>query len=169
MLIRAELPGDVGAVRLVNEAAFGTTLEADLVDRLRVEAFPVVSLVGEHDGAVVGHILFSPVTLGDDGGVSIMGLGPMAVLPDHQRRGIGVALMNAGLDACRLLGAGGVVVLGHAAYYPRVGFVPASRFSLTCEYAVPDDVFMAIELRPGALAGKSGTIRYHRAFADAGA
>jgi len=59
-----------------------------------------------------------------------------------------------------------VVVLGHAAFYPRFGFAPASRFGLTCEYDVPDDVFMAMELEPGSLRGASGTIRYHRAFAN---
>ena len=89
----------------------------------------------------------------------------MAVVPSAQRRGIGSALVSAGLDACRMFDA--VVVLGHAGYYPRFGFVPASRFSLRCEYDVPDDVFMVRELRPGALAGKRGTIRYHPAFGAA--
>jgi putative acetyltransferase len=93
-----------------------------------------------------------------------MGLAPMAVLPAHQRRGVGSSLVRAGLDVCRHRGVDAVVVLGHAAFYPRFGFQPASRFGIRSEYDVPDDVFMAIELRPGALAGPAGLVRYHAAF-----
>jgi putative acetyltransferase len=160
--VRPESPGDIGAIRAVNLAAFETSLEADLVDALRAQASPVVSLVAEQGGTIVGHILFSPVTLADHPEARIGGLAPMAVAPQTQRRGIGSALVRAGLDACAMFDA--VVVLGHADFYPRFGFVPASRFGLRCEYDVPDEVFMAHELRPGALAGKRGTIRYHPAF-----
>ena len=164
MTIRPERPHDFGAIHEVNLAAFGTTTEADLVDTLRRDASPIVSLVADAAGAIVGHILFSPVTLSDHEGPRIMGLAPMAVLPAHQRRGIGSAMVNAGLDACRQLGVGAVVVLGHAEYYPRFGFTPASRVGITSEYDVPDDVFMILELEPGILRDKTGTIRYHPAF-----
>jgi putative acetyltransferase len=90
----------------------------------------------------------------------------MAVLPARQRHGIGSALVNEGLKQCRQLGFSAVVVLGHAEYYPRFGFTPASRFGLGCEYDVPDDVFMVLELEQGALNGKAGTIHYHPAFAS---
>ena len=167
MLIRAERASDAPAVRSVNEAAFGATTEADLVDLLRDQASPVISLVAEDAGVLVGHILFSPVTLANNPGAAVvMGLAPMAVLPLFQRRGIGSALVRAGLDACRGLPAGAVVVLGHAEYYPRFGFAPASRFGLTSEYDVPDDVFMALELEPGALRGRTGLVRYHDAFGN---
>ncbi len=96
-----------------------------------------------------------------------MGLAPMAVLPVHQRRGIGSSLVRAGLEACTQLGFAAVIVLGHAEYYPRFGFQPASRFALRCEYDVPDDVFMALELEAGILTGKTGTIQYHPAFGNA--
>jgi putative acetyltransferase len=93
-----------------------------------------------------------------------MGLAPMAVLPACQRRGIGSALVRAGLDTCAQRGVGAVVVLGHATYYPRFGFEPASRFGITTEHDAPDEAFMALELLPGLLVGRAGQIRYHPVF-----
>jgi putative acetyltransferase len=165
--IRSERPADVSGIRAVNLAAFDTPTEADLVDALRTQASPIISLVAEDDRVVVGHILFSPVTLLCDPGTRVMGLAPMAVLPARQRQGIGAALIEEGLRHCRQLGASAVVVLGHAGYYPRFGFRPASRFGLRCEYDVPDDAFMALELECDSLRGRGGQVRYHRAFADA--
>jgi len=166
MIVRPERPADIAAVYAVNEAAFGTRAEADLVDALRRQASPMVSIVAEEDGAICGHVCFSPVTLDGRQDLSIMGLAPMAVAPHRQRRGAGSALARAGLEACRRLGAHAVVVLGHAEYYPRFGFQPASRFGLRSDYDVPDEVFMALELKPGALDGATGTIHYHPAFAN---
>ena len=165
MQIRPEQPDDITPIRQVNLSAFEGATEADLVDALRDQAHPIVSLVADDNGALVGHILFSPVTFSSHPDLRVMGLAPMAVLPDRQREGIGSALARAGITACRDLGYEAVVVLGHAEYYPRFGFVPASRFGLRSEYDVPDDVFMAMELTPGALEGLgAGTIRYHEAF-----
>ena len=164
--IRNEVPADIEAIHAVNRAAFQTSAESELVNSLRRLGGPVISLVAQEDDTVIGHIMFSPVLLTGYPAAFIMGLAPMAVRPDRQRTGIGSALVSAGLDACRELGAGAVVVLGHAAYYPRFGFTPASRFGLRCEYAVPDDVFMALELIPGYLHDKTGLIRYHDAFGD---
>jgi len=163
MNIRPEDPADHNAVRALHRCAFEGEGEARLVDLLREQSWPVVSLVAEDAGQVVGHILFSPATLdGADGG---MGLAPMAVLPTRQREGIGSALVQSGLEACRELGIGWVVVLGHPAYYPRFAFVPASQFGVTSDYEVPDDVFLAQELVEGALA-PGGRARYHPAFAS---
>jgi putative acetyltransferase len=166
MHIRPEKSDEVAAVRAVNLAAFATRTEADLVDALRAQVNPFISLVaeGESGGPIVGHICFSPATLSGHGALAIMALAPMAVLPADQRRGIGSALVRAGIEQCRLLGCGAVVVLGHPDFYPRLGFVPASRFGIRSEYDVPDEVFMALELEPGALQGRAGTIRYHAAF-----
>lgn len=166
MLIRDELPEDVAGVRAVNQAAFETSAEADLVDALRAQAEPFVSLVADEAGSIAGHICFSPVALSGHDELKIVGLAPMAVLPEQQRRGIGSALVRAGLERCRQLGCAAIVVLGHAEFYPRFGFVPASRFGIESEYDVPDEVFMALELEAGVLSGKAGTIRYHAAFAN---
>ena len=165
MHIRREQPDDIPGIRAVNVQAFDTATEADLVDALREQARPIVSLVSVIDDVIVGHILFSPVTLSSDPDLSVMGLAPMAVAPPRQRQGIGSALVRAGLEECRRLNAAAVVVLGHAEYYPRFGFAKASRFGLTSEYDVPDEVFMAIELNAGSLRGKAGVVRYHPAFA----
>ena len=162
--VRPETPDDQAAVHEINESAFGGPDEARLVERLRARARPLASLVAE-SGAIVGHILFTPVTLDGFAGL-LMGLAPMAVKPELQRRGVGSALVAAGLRACKSLGSAALVVLGHPEYYPRFGFIPAARFGLRCEYHVVPEAFMILELRPNALAGAGGTVRYHRAFAE---
>jgi putative acetyltransferase len=166
MLIREERDADAAQVRAVNIAAFGTPTEADLVDALRLQAMPLISLVAEDNGKVVGHILFSPVKLTSEPGLILMGLAPMAVVPSRQRQGIGSRLVREGLERCRDVDAAAVVVLGHPEYYPRFGFRPAAQWSLRSEYSVPEDAFMVRELREGALNGMSGTIQYHPAFQD---
>ncbi len=167
MLIRAEKENDRDAVFAVNGSAFETPAEATLVDLLREQARPVVSLVAEDQGNVVGHIMFSPVVLSGNPDLKVMGLAPMAVAPEHQRKGIGSALVRAGLEQCRQLGFVAVVVLGHPEYYPRFGFSPSSRFGIDSDYEVPEEVFMAMELEPEALSGKTGRVKYHHAFSNA--
>jgi putative acetyltransferase len=164
MRIRTERADDIAAVRNVNQHAFGTSEEAAIVDLVRAQAQPIISLVAEDDDTIVGHILFSPVTVEGTTDRLIMGLAPMAVLPDRQRQGIGTALAREGLEQCRRLGAVGVVVVGHPEFYPRFGFAPASRLGLRCEFEVPDDAFMAAEFVEGALHLPGGMIRYHPAF-----
>ncbi len=164
--VRPERPEDQSAVYQINSAAFENQAEAGLVDTLREVARPMISLVATAADQVVGHIMFSPVTLLEHPGVQMMGLAPMAVAPAFQRHGIGSLLVRAGLKSCAELGAVGVVVLGHPEYYPRFGFSAASGFGLECEYEVPSEVFMAMELNSGALQGHTGTIRYHPAFLD---
>ncbi len=166
MLIRVEQDKDRAAIRAVNESAFETPAEATLVAALREKVRPFLSLVAERDGAVVGHILFSPVILGEYRQLNLMGLAPMAVSPDYQRQGIGSALVRAGLDECRKLGMGAVVVLGHPEYYPRFGFTPSAQFGIQSEFDVPEEVFMVLELEPGYLQGQAGVIHYHGAFKD---
>lgn len=163
-LIRSERPQDVAGIRHVNRTAFDSTVEPDIVDTLRQQVQPFVSLVAIDGAEVIGHIAFSAVTLASYPEVAIAGLAPMAVLPTRQREGIGSSLVRAGLAECTRRGFMAIVVLGHPEYYPRFGFVPASTFGLACEFDVPDDVFMALELQPGALDACRGVIRYHEVF-----
>src|SRR5688572_30156780 len=160
MRVRAETDADRAAIRAVNEAAFESSTEADIVDALRAKGVELVSLVAERDGVVLGHILFSSVLLADYGELKLMGLGPMAVLPRHQREGIGSALVREGLMRCAQVGVHAIAVVGHPQYYPRFGFAAASRYGLRCVYDVPDDVFMIAELARGALRGVSGIVLY---------
>lgn len=164
MIIRLENPHDYPGIRAVNEGAFKTPAEAHLVDMLRDTADPILSLVAEEQGEIVGHIMFSPVTLSAHNELKIMGLGPLAVIPAQQEKGIGTALVQKGLEECRQLGYGAVIVLGHPWFYPRFGFFPAARYHIRCEYDVPEDVFMLIELTPGYLEDAAGIIKYHPAF-----
>jgi putative acetyltransferase len=163
--IRVEQPGDEPGIREVNEQAFGEPFEAHLVDLLR--GTPVyLSLVATIDDRVVGHILFTPVTIDPPVASRIAGLAPMAVRPGHQRSGIGGQLIRAGLEECRRSGYAAVVVLGHPEYYPRFGFAPAHTFRLTCEFPSPPEAFMAMELEGGALSRVHGLVRYQPQFAE---
>ena len=166
MRIRPERETDRAQVHAVNTAAFETSLEADLVESLHAKGVELISLVAEIDGAVAGHVLFSPVSLTEHPQLKLMGLGPMAVAPHHQRKGIGSALVHEGLNRCKQLRCKAVVVVGHPKYYPRFGFVSASEFAIRSEYDVPDDVFMIAELEPGSLRGITGLIRYDECFAS---
>jgi putative acetyltransferase len=165
MLVRPETPSDHDAVRRVLATAFTTPEEADLVDALRAGASPLVSLVAEEDGDVVGHVLFSPITLPDHPERRLMSLAPLAVVPARQGSGIGAALTRAGLERCREIGIGAVVVLGHPSYYPRFGFVGADGHGIGCPFLdAPSDAWMVLELEPGHLRGASGPTRWHAAF-----
>jgi putative acetyltransferase len=164
LTVRPEEAADQEAVHRILCNAFPGDAEARLVQALRQQASPLLSLVAEKDGLLCGHILFSPVSLGSADDSLIMGLAPMAVEPAQQSRGIGSQLVHAGLTACRKLGAVAVVVLGHPHYYPRFGFQAASQFGLICDYEVPDEAFMALELQPGSLTGTSGRVQYHPCF-----
>lgn len=165
MKIRSEQPGDQSQIRRINQQAFADDAEANLVETLRKTGLSLISLVAEENALLIGHILFSPVTLaGQKHAVPIAGLAPMAVLPEWQGRGVGSLLVKAGLEYCANAGYLAVVVLGHPAYYSRFGFVPASNFQIKSEYNVPDEVFMLKELKDFALRGIKGTIQYHPVF-----
>jgi len=157
--VRPATDADRAAIRAVVEAAFAQTDEAELVERLRADGDVIVELVAEDDdGVVVGHILFSPMT--SSAGAQVASLAPVSVRPDRQGEGIGGDLIIAGIEACRAAGVDLIVVLGHAAYYPRFGFDAGAAEVLAAPFS--GEHFMALELTPGALAPMR--VGYARAF-----
>jgi putative acetyltransferase len=166
VVVRREGPGDVEAVRGVNLLAFGQQQEADVVEALRKAGAATLSMVADLDGAIAGHILFSPVRVQSTrSSYDAIGLGPMAVAPDLQCKGIGSQLVRAGLQELRRLGHEIVVVLGPPEYYPRFGFERASLRGIRWEHDAPDEAFMVLELCEGALASRgAGVVRYRPEF-----
>lgn len=165
--VRAEAAEDISAIRKLNKKAFKGNDESKLIDAIRESDgfIPGLSLAAEKDGKIVGHILFSPVKIkGPSGAAPALALAPMAVLPAFQNQGIGTELVKRGLDECRKLGHKIVVVVGHAGYYPRFGFVKAGEKGLQLPFEAPDEIFMVIELVPGALSEVNGTVEYPPAF-----
>jgi putative acetyltransferase len=159
-MVRVEEQRDHNAVDALLAAAFKGQDEVVLVRGLR-KLDDTISLVEEQDGTVVGHILFSAI---DIGGVPAMALAPVAVSPDKQGQGIGQLLCRAGNDVCRQRGHRLVVVLGHADYYSKFGFIPCQPLGIMCPWKVADPNFMALALVPGALVGIRGTVRYSAPF-----
>jgi putative acetyltransferase len=161
--IREERPDDVATVRDLNKRAFGQDQEANIVDSLRANGAALLSLVATVDDRVVGHIMYSPLSVGDVNGAA---LGPMAVIPEHQRQGIGSKLVEAGNRKLKDAGCPFIIVVGHANYYPRFGFTPASEHGIKCEWDVPNDVFMLLFLDEAKMRGISGLARYRHEFSS---
>ena len=162
--IREEGPDDVAAIRDVNKRAFGQDQEGKIVDALRSNGAALLSLVATLNGEVVGHIMYSPITVGDE--VTGGALGPMAVLPEHQRLGIGSKLVQAGNLKLKDAGCPFIIVLGHANFYPRFGFKPARTFGVKCEWDVPDEAFMLLVLDESKMQGVSGLAKYRHEFTE---
>lgn len=162
-LIRPETETDAAAVRRVHETAFPTTAEADLVERLRASGKAVIELVALDESDIVGHILFSPVFLEPRVGTVGLGLAPVAVMPDHEKHGVGRRLIQNGLAECHRWGAGFVVVIGDPPYYGRFGFEPAAKYGLRSEYDAGDS-FMVFRLDSGALPPPGTLVKYAREF-----
>lgn len=161
--VRKETAADLPAILDVNRLAFGGIEESELVDRLRTDDDVVVSLVATFEGKVAGHILFSNLHIqASQGSVRGAALAPLAVRPELQRRGIGSALVWAGLEACRESGIDMIVVLGHPAYYPRFGFSAQTAQTLKAPFSGDD--FMALELTGDILKGEGAVVTYPPAF-----
>lgn len=163
--VRSEQPADGERVFSIQEAAFGRRDEAELVDALRASAAPQLSLVAESADRVVGHVFFSPVSIESGSEApACAGLAPLAVHPSQQGRGVGSALVRAGLERCSELGWRAVFLVGNPAYYARFDFVLAASRGLYYESEKFDPVFQVIELEEGSLGGSRGWVRYHEAF-----
>jgi len=159
--IREEQPTDIDAVRELNRQAFDQEQEGRLVDALRDAGAVTLALVAVSDDAVVGHILFSPLTVGAEEGAA---LGPMAVRPAYQRQGIGSQLVTQGLARLRQRRCPFVVVIGHPEFYPRFGFGPAAALGLTCDWEVPAEAFM-VNVLNAELGGRlRGRAQYRAEF-----
>lgn len=162
-IVRCEHPDERSVVRSINTAAFGRPDEADLVDNLRSEGAVLFSLVAEVEQRIVGHLLFSRMSIETKNGpVSAVALAPVAVLPDRQRQGIGGQLIRYGLELLRERGEQIAIVLGHPDYYPRFGF--STQKARALESPFPPEAFMALELSSDALEGIRGRVRYPAAF-----
>jgi putative acetyltransferase len=162
--IREERPDDISAVRDLNRQAFGQDQESNIVDVLRANGAALLSLVATFKDQVVGHIMYSATSVG--GNVMGAALGPMAVLPEFQRQGIGSKLIEVGNRKLKDAGCPFIIVVGHADYYPRFGFRPASKHGITCEWAVPHDVFMLLVLDEAKMKGVSGLAKYRHEFSS---
>ena len=162
MIVRPERREDIDAIRALTAAAFRTAPHADgtehlIIDRLRAAGALTLSLVADEEGAIVGHVAFSPVSI-SDGSEGWYGLGPIAVDPARQGEGIGGRLVRQGLDRLKALDAAGCVLLGDPAYYSRFGFAPDSRLTLD---GVPPEYFMRVAF--SAVYGE-GSVSYHPGF-----
>ncbi len=162
IVIRNETPDDVAAIRDVTVAAFKTLeisqhTEQFIVEALRAAKDLTLSLVAEMDGCVIGHIAFSPVTI-SDGTPNWYGLGPVSVLPEHQRKGIGTTLIEEGLSRLKDMNARGCCLVGHPEYYRKFAFKNATGLMLE---GVPPEVFFALSF-DGHI--PQGTVTFHEAF-----
>ena len=164
--VRAEAPPDQAGVRSLVTAAFGQDQEARLIAELR--SYPgAISLVADQSGSLLGQILFTPLEIkGPGAALAAVALAPVAVRPLSQGQGVGSELIRAGLRHCQAAGFELCVVIGHADYYPRFGFVPAAPLGLKNPFGVEDANFMALELMPGAFEHCAGTLVYADAFLE---
>jgi putative acetyltransferase len=140
--IREEHPDDAAAIRDLNRRAFGQDLEGNIVDALRSNGAILLSLVATLNDRVVGHIMYSAASVNGD--ASGAALGPMAVLPEYQRQGIGSQLVEAGNRKLKAAGCPFIILVGHPSFYPRFGFTLASARGIRCEWEVPDEAFMLL-------------------------
>ncbi len=166
--IRKEQVKDFDTVYEINTNAFETNEEAELVNKLRQgDAFiPDLSLVAESNNEIIGHILFTKITIESPSGdeFNSLALAPMAVKNSMQNQGIGSKLVEYGLDKAAALGFVSVIVLGHEKYYPKFGFIPASNFEVRAPFDVPETAFMAIELKVDSLKKPNGIVKYAKEF-----
>jgi putative acetyltransferase len=163
-VVREERSADAPAIREVNKRAFGQDQEGKIVDTLRSNGAALLSLVATLDDRVVGHIMYSPISV--DSNTVGAALGPMAVLPEHQRQGVGSKLVEAGNRKIKDLGYPFIIVLGHSSFYPRFGFTPAGNHGIRCEWDVPDEVFMLLVLDEKKMRGVSGLAKYRHEFQE---
>lgn len=168
IIIRQEKVEDINDVYRVVQKAFEKADYSDhdehnLVNRLRhsTNYIPELSLVAEYENKIVGHILFTEITVGDH---TLIALAPVAVLPEMQGKGIGKLLITEGHKIATQLGYKSSIVLGHDKYYPKLGYKKASQYGIEAPFEVAETNFMAIELMDGALSDVHGVVEYAKEF-----
>jgi putative acetyltransferase len=163
--VRLETPDDLDAIRRIHIDAFRRRAEAALIDALRKQGQIVISLVAEVGNELAGNVVLTSVTVMPTvPGLKMLGLGPTAVSPSHQRKGIGSMLIRRAILEAWADGWQALVMLGTPEYYTRFGFASASRFGLRCEFDAPEEAFTVLELRSGTLKGLHGVVRYQPEF-----
>lgn len=163
--MRAEIPADVSAIRAIHILAFPTSQEAELVELLRNNGAATLSMVAEYQSSIVGHVLFSPVRIGEGpAAVDGQGLAPVGVLPHRQKQGIGTQLITSALQKLQANKCPFVVVLGDPDYYTRFGFRPAREFGVHCKWDAFADAFMLLPFDKDRIASVSGLARYRDEF-----
>ncbi len=165
--IRPENKNDYKIISMVNDMAFGQEAEGILIEKLRKNQkfIKELSLVACMGNEIVGHILFFPIKINSEkDSFDSLALAPMSVITEFQELGIGSQLIEEGIAKAKKLGHHSIIVLGHEKYYPRFGFVPASKFKITPPFDVPDSSFMAKEITPNALAYINGCVEYPKEF-----
>ncbi|GGP12237.1 GNAT family N-acetyltransferase [Oceanobacillus neutriphilus] len=175
IIYRQEQPKDYLKTETLIEQAFRNEEMSDqqehfLVQRIRrSNAFiPELSIVAVNkQDKIIGQILFSKIWIENtEQATESLALAPVSVHPDYQKHGIGSTLVKKGLEKAKESGYHSVIVLGHADYYPRFGFKPASLWRIAAPFDVPDDAFMALELEKNALKKVNGTVQYSEAFSE---
>ncbi|RUT78131.1 GNAT family N-acetyltransferase [Ancylomarina longa] len=165
--IRPENKSDYRTISMVTDMAFGREEEGKLIENLRKNRKFIkdLSLVACMGSEIVGHILFTPILIKHEDKIfNSLALAPVSVIPELQSLGIGSQLIQKGLAKAKKLGHESVIVLGHENYYPRFGFLPASKYRITAPFEVPDNVFMAIELVKNTLQNVHGCVAYPKEF-----
>ena len=165
--LRHESPADYPSITRVNDLAFGRKAEGKLINQLRSKDSFVneLSIVAEYEGQLVGHLLFTPVDIKNEfKSHQTLTLAPMAVIPEYQKKSLGSLMIIFGLQEARELGYRSVIVLGHPSYYPKFGFVPASKWNITSPFPAPDEAFMALELIPDSLVSIKGMVVFPTEF-----
>jgi putative acetyltransferase len=169
LILRGERDTDFNDIYEINKQAFGREDEAKLINALRktrnyVKGFSIVAL---QDDKIVGHAIFTHAAIMNQGKrFNCLALGPMAVLPELQRKGIGKKLVEEGILRAKENNFKAIVVIGHSEYYPKFGFIPASTKKIRSRFNVPDENFMVIELNPNALKGITGLAEYAKEFSN---
>lgn len=170
VVIRRECSADFRRIYDLTASAFGRACEAELLDRLRADDALLLSHVAEIDGEIVGQAAYSLVSIHDGDRVHRQpALGPIAVAPAYQRRGIGSALVRAGLEAMSEAGYAMLFLVGHVSYYPRFGFAPAQPLGFSSDYVQPGGAhehFMAAVLDERQSRTLRGAVKFHPAFDD---